>query len=129
MNAVWDLWAKSVGKPVWKLVADLTPEQFVSLIDFRHIEDVLTPQEALEILRRQAPGKARASSGCVREGYPAYTTSVGWLGYDDDKMRRLCRESIAQGWHNFKNQSRPRSRAKTCGAAPSCARKSGPTGA
>ncbi|MDB6012252.1 MAG: Mandelate racemase/muconate lactonizing protein [Gammaproteobacteria bacterium] len=102
LNAVWDLWAKSVGKPVWKLVADLTPEQFVSLIDFRHIEDVLTPKEGLEILHRQAAGKATREQRLRAEGYPAYTTSVGWLGYDDDKVRRLCREYVAQGWHNFK---------------------------
>jgi L-fuconate dehydratase len=102
VNAVWDLWAKSVGKPVWKLVADLTPEQFISLIDFRHIEDVLTPQEGLEILRRQAAGKAAREQRLRTEGYPAYTTSVGWLGYDDDKVRRLCREYVEQGWQYFK---------------------------
>jgi L-fuconate dehydratase len=101
-NAVWDLWAKSVGKPVWKLVADLTPEQFVSLIDFRHIEDVLTRAEALDILHTQTAGKAQREAHLRAEGYPAYTTSVGWLGYDDDKLRRLCREGLAQGWQNFK---------------------------
>jgi L-fuconate dehydratase len=102
LNAVWDLWAKSVGKPVWKLVADLTPEQFVSLIDFRHIEDVLTRAEALDILHTQTAGKAQREANLRAEGYPAYTTSVGWLGYDDDKLRRLCREGLAQGWRNFK---------------------------
>jgi L-fuconate dehydratase len=102
VNAVWDLWAKSVGKPVWKLVADLTPEQFVSLIDFRHIEDVLTREEALDILQTQAAGKAHREALLLAEGYPAYTTSVGWLGYDDDKVRRLCREGLAQGWQGFK---------------------------
>jgi L-fuconate dehydratase len=102
LNAVWDLWAKSVGKPVWKLVADLTPEQFVSLIDFRHIEDVLTRAEALDILHTQTAGKAQREANLRAEGYPAYTTSVGWLGYDDDKLRRLCREGLAQGWQNFK---------------------------
>jgi L-fuconate dehydratase len=102
LNAVWDLWAKSVGKPVWKLVADLTPEQFVSLIDFRHIEDVLTRGEALDILHTQAAGKAAREARLRAEGYPAYTTSVGWLGYDDEKIRRLCREALAQGWQNFK---------------------------
>jgi L-fuconate dehydratase len=102
LNAVWDLWAKSVGKPVWKLVADLTPEQFVSLIDFRHIEDVLTRAEALDILHTQTAGKAQREAHLRAEGYPAYTTSVGWLGYDDDKLRRLCREGLAQGWQNFK---------------------------
>ena len=102
LNAIWDLWAKCAGKPVWSLVADLTPEQFVSLIDFRHIEDVLTAEEALEILYNQAPGKAARAARLREEGYPAYTTSVGWLGYDDDKLRRLCRESLAQGWQHFK---------------------------
>jgi len=102
INAVWDLWAKSVGKPVWKLVADLTPEQFVSLIDFRHLQDVLTPAEALEMLREKAPGKAAREAQLRTEGYPAYTTSIGWLGYDDEKLRRLCREFLAQGWEHFK---------------------------
>jgi L-fuconate dehydratase len=102
INAVWDLWAKAAGKPVWKLVADLSPEAFVSLIDFRHIQDALTPAEALEILRRQAPGKQAREARLLAEGYPAYTTSVGWLGYDDDKLRRLCREYLSQGWESFK---------------------------
>jgi len=102
VNAVWDLWAKSVGKPVWKLVADLTPEQYISLIDFRHIKDVLTPAEGLEILRRNAAGKPAREAQLLAQGYPAYTTSVGWLGYDDEKLRRLCRESLAEGWQNFK---------------------------
>jgi L-fuconate dehydratase len=102
LNAIWDLWAKCAGKPVWKLVADLTPEQFVSLIDFRHIEDVLTSEEAVEILHNQAPEKAEREGRLRSEGYPAYTTSAGWLGYDDDKLRRLCRESLAQGWQSFK---------------------------
>ena len=102
INAVWDLWAKSVGKPVWKLVGDLEPEQFVSLIDFRHIRDVLTPPEALQILRVNASTKASREAQLMREGYPAYTTSAGWLGYDDEKVRRLCREALAQGWDHFK---------------------------
>jgi len=102
VNAVWDLWAKVAGKPVWQLVADLTPEQFVALLDFRHIEDVLTAEEALDILHGQAPGKAAREAQLREEGYPAYTTSVGWLGYDDDKLRRLCREALAGGWQNFK---------------------------
>ncbi len=102
VNAVWDLWAKCVGKPVWKLVADLTPEQYVALIDFRHLEDVLTPEESLEILHNQAAGKPTREARLRSEGYPAYTTSVGWLGYEDEKLRRLCREALAQGWQNFK---------------------------
>lgn len=102
VNAVWDLWAKSAGKPVWKLVADLSPDEFVSLIDFRHIQDALTPDEAREILRKSQSGKQARESRLLTEGYPAYTTSVGWLGYDDDKLRRLCRQYLAEGWENFK---------------------------
>jgi L-fuconate dehydratase len=102
INAVWDLWAKAAGKPVWKLVADLSPEAFVSLIDFRHIQDALTPTEAVEILRRQAGGKQAREARLLAEGYPAYTTSVGWLGYDDDKLRRLCRQYLLEGWESFK---------------------------
>ena len=102
INAVWDLWAKAAGKPVWKLVADLSPEEFVSLLDFRHIQDALTPADAVELLRRQAPGKQAREARLLAEGYPAYTTSVGWLGYDDDKLRRLCRQYLSEGWESFK---------------------------
>jgi L-fuconate dehydratase len=102
MNAVWDLWGKSEGKPVWKLVADMTPEQIVSLIDFHYITDALTPDEALAILRKHAPTRAQREVEMRRDGYPAYTTSAGWLGYSDDKIRRLCREGIAGGWTHFK---------------------------
>jgi L-fuconate dehydratase len=102
INAIWDLWAKSVGKPVWKLVADLEPEQFVSLIDFRHLHDALTPNQALEILHRQAPTRAARETQLRTEGYPAYTTSVGWLGYDDKKVRHLCQDALAHGWSAFK---------------------------
>lgn len=102
VNAVWDLWAKSEGKPVWRLVADLEPEQFVSLIDFRYLTDALTPEEALEILRAQAPTKAARIAEMERDGYPAYTTSAGWLGYPADKVRRLCREGLAEGWTHIK---------------------------
>jgi L-fuconate dehydratase len=102
VNAVWDLWGKLAGKPVWKLVADLTPEQFVSLIDFRHIQDALNPTEAIKILEKQASTKAAREARLKTEGYPAYTTSAGWLGYDDEKLRRLCREGLEQGWENFK---------------------------
>jgi L-fuconate dehydratase len=102
INAIWDLWAKAAGKPVWRLVAELSPEAFVALIDFRHIQDVLTREEALAILRSQAPTKAERIQRLVLEGYPAYTTSAGWLGYDDDKLRRLCRAALQQGWEHFK---------------------------
>jgi L-fuconate dehydratase len=102
VNAVWDLWAKSLGKPLWRLVVDLTPEQFVGLIDFRYISDALSPQQALELLRAGERGKAERIAELERSGYPAYTTSAGWLGYPDEKIARLCREGIAQGWNHFK---------------------------
>ena len=102
VNAVWDLWAKSVGKPVWRLVADLTPEEFVRLIDFRYLTDAVTAHEALAILESQASSKADRIARMEAQGYPAYTTSAGWLGYSDDKIRALCREGLAQGWDRFK---------------------------
>ena len=97
VNAVWDLWGKAVGKPVWRLVADLSTEEFVRLIDFRYITDAVTPDEALAILRASAPTKAKRIAEMESTGYPAYTTSAGWLGYPDDKVRRLTREAVAQG--------------------------------
>ena len=102
VNAVWDLHAKAENKPVWKLLADMTPEQVVSCIDFRYITDVLAPDEALEMLRRQQRGKADREAQVLKTGYPAYTTSVGWFGYPDDRIRALCRESLAEGWTHFK---------------------------
>jgi len=102
INAVWDLWAKREGKPLWKLLADLDPKQIVEAIDFSYITDALTPDEALEMLHRQAAGRAKREAEMRRDGYPAYTTSTGWLGYSDEKVRRLCREAIAQGWTAFK---------------------------
>ena len=102
LNAVWDLWAKSEKKPLWKLLADLTPEQTVACIDFSYITDALTEEEALEILRRHAPTRAEREREMYANGYPAYTTSTGWLGYPDEKVRRLCREAIAAGWSHFK---------------------------
>ncbi|MFC4594538.1 enolase C-terminal domain-like protein [Sphingobium tyrosinilyticum] len=102
INAIWDLWAKVEGKPVWRLVSDLTPERFVSLIDFRHIQDAITPEEAIALLREQEAGKAERIAWLEANGYPAYTTSAGWLGYDDDKMRGLLRQAMADGWKAIK---------------------------
>jgi L-fuconate dehydratase len=102
VNAVWDLWAKSEGKPLWKLLADMTPEEIVRCVDFRYITDALTPEQALDILRRQAPTRAARERDLLASGYPAYTTSAGWLGYSDEKIRRLCREGMAEGWSHFK---------------------------
>jgi L-fuconate dehydratase len=102
VNAAWDLYAKAEGKPLWKLLSDLTPEQLVACVDFRYITDAITPEEALEILRRNAPTRAQREAEMLRDGYPAYTTSAGWLGYPDDKIRRLCREGVEAGWSHFK---------------------------
>jgi len=102
LNAIWDLWAKAEGKPLWRLLADMTPEETVRCIDFRYITDALTPDEAVALLRAQQAGKAARIERLLAEGYPAYTTSAGWLGYDDDKIRRLVREALAQGFKAFK---------------------------
>ncbi len=102
VNAVWDLWAKLEGKPLWKLLADMSPEELVACIDFRYIEDALTPAGALAMLRERAAGRAAREAEMLRDGYPAYTTSAGWLGYSDDEIRRLCREGMAAGWTHFK---------------------------
>ena len=102
VNAVWDLWAVVEGKAVWKLVADLTPQQFVGLIDFRHIADEMTPSQALALLERQAEGKAERETRLLRDGYPAYTTSAGWLGYNDERIRDLCHAAVAEGWSALK---------------------------
>jgi L-fuconate dehydratase len=102
VNAVWDLHARVEGKPLWKLLADMTPRQIVSCIDFRYILDALTPEEASEILERQSPTKPDREAALLRTGYPAYTTSVGWFGYPDDRIRALCREALDEGWSHFK---------------------------
>jgi len=102
VNAVWDLYAKVEGKPLWKLLIDMSPEQLVACIDFRYISDVLTPAEALAILQRCAPTRAEREAEMLRSGFPAYTTSAGWLGYSDEKLRALCREAVAGGWTHLK---------------------------
>ncbi len=102
VNAVWDLVAKRAGKPVWQLLSDMSPREIVALVDFRYLTDALTPDEALAILEAALPGRAEREAELRRDGYPAYTTSVGWLGYDDAKIERLCREALAEGWTRFK---------------------------
>lgn len=102
VNAVWDLWAKQEGVPVWALVARMSPEELVKLIDFRYITDCITPEEALALLQKRAVGKAERWATLEREGYPCYTTSAGWLGYDDDKLRRLCQQAIDAGFNHVK---------------------------
>ncbi len=102
VNAAWDLWAKTENKPLWELLCGMTPEQLVSCIDFRYIADVLTPQDALDILEKNASSRATRIREMQQLGYPAYTTSAGWLGFDDSQLRQLCREAIDQGWAHFK---------------------------
>lgn len=102
VNAQWDLLARRAEMPLWKYLAELSPEQVVSAIDFRHITDALTPAEAREMLAAQAPTKAAREATLLAEGYPAYITSAGWLGYDDDKVRAQCRAAVADGWDALK---------------------------
>jgi L-fuconate dehydratase len=102
VNAVWDLWAKSEGKPLYRHLADLEPEQVIAAIDFRYIDDVLSPAEALGMLRQARPGREDRLAAITESGYPAYTTSAGWLGYDDDKVSRLARAAVADGFTHIK---------------------------
>jgi L-fuconate dehydratase len=102
VNALWDLRAKRVGKPLWRVLSELTPAQIVDLVDFRYLTDALTPVEALEILEQAESGRAARTEELIRHGYPAYTTTPGWLGYDDDKLTRLCREAVADGFAQIK---------------------------
>ena len=102
VNAVWDLYARIEGKPLWRLLADMTPAELVKCIPFRYITDALTPAEALAILEAAAPHKAQRIADMQTRGYPAYTTSAGWIGYSDDKVRQLCHEAIAAGFTHIK---------------------------
>nr|XP_018914167.1 PREDICTED: L-galactonate dehydratase-like [Bemisia tabaci] len=102
VNAVWDLWGRHVGKPVFRLVAEMTPEELVRCVDFRYLTDVITPEEALELLRRQAVGKADRLADLEAGGYPCYATSAGWLGYPDEKLRGLCQRAVDAGFSHVK---------------------------
>ena len=102
VNAVWDLWAKIEGKPVWQLVAEMSPEQLVECIDFRYLTDCITPTEALQLLTKQAEGKAGRLQNLLAQGYPCYTTSAGWLGYSEEKLARLCQEAVDEGFNYIK---------------------------
>jgi L-fuconate dehydratase len=102
INAAWDMAARRAGKPVWQLIAEMTPEQLVDLVDFRYISDAVTRDEALELLRRAAPGRAERIATLRTRGYPAYTTSPGWLGYSDEKLARLATQAVADGFRAIK---------------------------
>ena len=102
INAVWDLYARQQNKPLWRLLADMTPDQIVRLVDFRYIDDAITEQEALALLNAQRKSREARIADLERSGYPAYTTSVGWFGFSDEKVRSLCHEALAQGWRHFK---------------------------
>lgn len=102
INAVWDLYAKVEEKPLWKLLSDMTPEQIVATVPFRYITDAITPDEALSMLRRKQDSRQTRENEVLANGYPAYTTSAGWLGYSDEKIRSLVRDAISDGWTHFK---------------------------
>jgi L-fuconate dehydratase len=102
VNAVWDIYCKREGKPLWRLLADMSPEELLRCIPFRYITDALTPDEAYTILESGLDGRGVRLEKILTEGYPAYTTSVGWMGYSDDRVRELCRDGLANGWRHFK---------------------------
>jgi L-fuconate dehydratase len=102
VNALWDLKAKRAGRPVWQLLSEMTPEQIVELVDFRYLTDALTPAEALAILRRAEPGRIERTAQLRATGYPAYTSTPGWLGYTDDKLRRLCKQAAEDQFTQIK---------------------------
>ena len=102
INSVWDLYARVEQKPVWRLLSEMEPEQIVRAIDFRYITDALTPDEAVALLKRKSPGKQQRLDLLERQGYPAYTTSVGWYGFSDDQVRTLCHDAMSDGWTHFK---------------------------
>lgn len=102
INAAWDMAARRARKPLWRYIADMTPEELVRTIDFRYLSDALTPDQALNLLRAAEPGKAQRMASLLQDGYPAYTTSPGWLGYSDEKLMRLAREAVKDGFRTIK---------------------------
>ena len=102
INAVWDLWAKVAGKPVWRLVSEMSAQEIVGLIDFRYITDALSPEEAVDLLSDKIRGRDQRLKQMLRQGLPAYDTSPGWIGYEDAKLQHLCREAAKQGWAGVK---------------------------
>jgi L-fuconate dehydratase len=102
LNACWDLAARRAGQPLWRLLAGLTPQQITDLVDFRYLSDALTPDEALELLERAAPGRAERAAALLRDGYPGYSTGPGWLGYSDERLAALCAEAVGEGFTQVK---------------------------
>jgi L-fuconate dehydratase len=102
LNALWDLKAKRAGLPLWQLLSTLSPEELVDLVDFRYLSDAISPDEALALFRDAEPGRAERIEALLASGYPAYTTTPGWLGYSDEKLDRLCREAVADGFPQIK---------------------------
>jgi L-fuconate dehydratase len=102
VNAVWDLWAKAEGKPLWRLVCDMSPSELVRCVDFRYLTDALTPGQAVDLLEARAEGRAEREAHVRSAGLPAYTTSVGWLGFTDEEVRRRARAAVAGGWTHVK---------------------------
>lgn len=102
INAAWDLAARRAGKPLWRFIAEMSSEQIVAQIDFRYLTDALTPEEAFGILKRAESGKAARIAELIEKGYPAYTTSPGWLGYSDEKLERLAKQAVADGFRTIK---------------------------
>ncbi len=102
VNAVWDLWARAEHKPLWKLVVDMSPAELAGCVDFRYLTDALTPEQAVDLLEARADGKAAREAELLRDGFPAYTTSIGWLGFTDEEVRARCRSAVEQGWTHVK---------------------------
>ena len=102
INALWDLWGKIEGKPVWKLLCDMSPQEIASLVDFTYLSDALTKEEAIDILTKNVPTKKQREIEMERDGYPAYTTSVGWLRIPDETVKSLCKSAQTAGFTRFK---------------------------
>jgi L-fuconate dehydratase len=102
VNAAWDLAAKMAGKPVWRMLADFSPERLVALVDFRYIDDALTPEDALQILRAARDGRQERVDQLQQAGFPAYTTTPGWIGYSDEKLTSLCAKAVSDGFRQIK---------------------------
>jgi L-fuconate dehydratase len=102
INCLWDIKAKKAGLPLWQLLSQMSPEEIVALVDFRYLTDALTREEALDILREWEPTRQDRIAELMATGYPAYTTSPGWLGYSDEKLERLCKEAVEEGFNQIK---------------------------